>query len=192
MLRGIVPRSKIAEPTRLRRGAARRGDEFSARGLSVHETYRRRRLEAKPEVRLCRAKRSAGHFHQHLGPEPGGDPLDQCGGGRIDHGHTGGIGTLRALNFRRGAVLAAFMTESLLLAALGDVAGLAAASVMQAVNVSTTNFQTFAELAFRFVLPPQIAVQAMVFALVGGFIPAWRTARLQIVECLSVEHQNGH
>ena len=100
----------------------------------------------------------------------------------------GEIGTLRALGFRRGAVLAAFMAESLLLSALGGVLGLAAASVMQAVDVSTTNFQTFAELAFRFVLTPQIAVQAMVFALamgvVGGFIPAWRAARLQIVDCL--------
>jgi ABC-type antimicrobial peptide transport system permease subunit len=100
----------------------------------------------------------------------------------------GEIGTLRALGFRRGAVLTAFMAESLLLSALGGVVGLAAASVMQAVDVSTTNFQTFAELAFRFVLTPQIAVQAMVFALamgvVGGFIPAWRAARLQIVDCL--------
>ena len=100
----------------------------------------------------------------------------------------GEIGTLRALGFRRGAVLTAFMAESLLLSGLGGVVGLAAASVMQAVDVSTTNFQTFAELAFRFVLTPQIAVQAMVFALamgvVGGFIPAWRAARLQIVDCL--------
>ena len=100
----------------------------------------------------------------------------------------GEIGTLRALGFRRGAVLTAFMTESLLLSALGGVVGLAAASVMQAVDVSTTNFQTFAELAFRFVLTPQIAVQAMAFALamgvVGGFVPAWRAARLQIVDCL--------
>ena len=60
--------------------------------------------------------------------------------------------------------------------------------VLQGMEVSTTNFQTFAELAFRFVLTPRIAVQAMVFALamgvVGGFIPAWRAARLQIVDCL--------
>ena len=100
----------------------------------------------------------------------------------------GEIGTLRALGFRRGAVLAAFMAESLLLSALGGGVGLAAASVMQAVDVSTTNFQTFAELAFKFVLTPQIAVQAMVFALamgvVGGFVPAWRAARMQIVDCL--------
>ena len=100
----------------------------------------------------------------------------------------GEIGTLRALGFRRGAVLAAFMAESLLLSGLGGLVGLAAASVMQAVDVSTTNFQTFAELAFRFVLTPQIAAQAMAFALamgvVGGFIPAWRAARLQIIDCL--------
>lgn len=98
------------------------------------------------------------------------------------------IGTLRALGFRRGAVLTAFLAESLLLAALGGVLGLAAASGMQAVDVSTTNFQTFAELAFRFVLTPTIAWQSMGFALVmgvvGGFIPAWRAARLQIVDCL--------
>ena len=100
----------------------------------------------------------------------------------------GEIGTLRALGFRRGAVLAAFMAESLLLSGLGGLVGLAAASVMQAVDVSTTNFQTFAELAFRFVLTPQIAAQAMAFALamgvVGGVIPAWRAARLQIIDCL--------
>jgi len=100
----------------------------------------------------------------------------------------GEIGTLRALGFRRGSVLLAFMLESLLLAALGGVVGLAAASAMQVVDISTTNFQSFAELAFRFVLTPTIAVQSMGFALamglVGGFIPAWRAARLQIVDCL--------
>ena len=100
----------------------------------------------------------------------------------------GEIGTLRALGFRRGAVLTAFMAESLLLSGLGGLAGLAVASLMQVVDVSTTNFQTFAELAFRFVLTPQIALQSLGFALgmgvVGGFIPAWRAARLQIVDCL--------
>ena len=100
----------------------------------------------------------------------------------------GEIGTLRALGFRRSAVLWAFMLESLLLSAIGGVAGLAAASVMQSVNISTTNFQSFAELAFRFVLTPQIAWQSLLFALamglLGGFIPAWRAARLQIVDCL--------
>ena len=100
----------------------------------------------------------------------------------------GEIGTLRALGFRRGAVLSAFLGESLLLSLVGGVAGLAAASLMQTVNISTVNFQTFSELAFQFRLTPAIAVQTLVFALamglVGGFIPAWRAARLKIVDCL--------
>ena len=101
---------------------------------------------------------------------------------------TAEIGTLRALGFRRGAVLVAFLGESMLLALAGGVAGLAAASLMQAVDVSTTNFATFAEVAFQFRLTPAIALQALAFALamgvVGGFVPAWRAARLSVVDSL--------
>ena len=100
----------------------------------------------------------------------------------------GEIGTLRALGFRRGAVLVAFLAESLLLSLVGGVVGLAAASGMQAVDISTTNFQTFSEIAFQFRLTPAIAAQTLLFALamgfVGGFIPAWRAARLKIVDGL--------
>ena len=100
----------------------------------------------------------------------------------------GEIGTLRALGFRRGAVLGAFLAEALLLSLVGGAFGLLAASGMQAVDVSTTNFATFSELAFQFTLTAAIAAQAMLFALamgvVGGFIPAWRAARLRIVDCL--------
>lgn len=101
---------------------------------------------------------------------------------------TGEIGTLRALGFRRGAVLGAFLGESLLLSLAGGVLGLAAATLMQTVNVSTTNFATFSELAFQFTLTPGIAMKSLLFALamgfVGGFIPAWRAASLKIVDCL--------
>jgi putative ABC transport system permease protein len=100
----------------------------------------------------------------------------------------GEIGTLRALGFRRRSVLLAFLGESLLLALAGGAIGLAAASFMRHINVSTTNFQTFSELAFQFVLTPEIAAQAIVFALVmgvvGGVLPAWRASRLKIVDCL--------
>ena len=101
---------------------------------------------------------------------------------------TGEIGTLRALGFRRGAVMLAFLGEALLLSAVGGVLGLMAASAMQAVDISTTNFQTFSELAFGFKLTPQIALSTLLFALamgvVGGFVPAWRAARMEIVDCL--------
>ena len=100
----------------------------------------------------------------------------------------GEIGTLRALGFRRGAVLVAFLLESLLLSLVGGVVGLAAAAWMQAVDISTTNFQTFSEIAFQFRLTPAIAGQTLLFALamgfVGGFIPAWRAARMKIVDGL--------
>ena len=100
----------------------------------------------------------------------------------------GEIGTLRALGFRRGAVLGAFMGEALLLSLVGGAVGLVAASGMQAVDVSTTNFSSFAELAFQFTLTPRIALWSLLFALlmgvVGGFVPAWRAARLKIVDCL--------
>jgi len=98
------------------------------------------------------------------------------------------IGTLRALGFSRGAILAAFLGEALLLGLVGGIVGLAAASLMQTLSVSTTNFQTFAELAFSFTLTPRIVAASLVFALamgfIGGFLPAARAARMKIVDAL--------
>src|SRR5207247_3875370 len=56
------------------------------------------------------------------------------------------IGTLRALGFSRGAILAAFLGESLLLGLLGGIVGLVAASFMQELLISTMNFSTFAAI----------------------------------------------
>jgi len=101
---------------------------------------------------------------------------------------TGEIGTLRALGFRRGAILIAFLLESLLLALAGGVVGLVAASFLQAITISTTNFQSFSEIAFSFALTPRIVVNTLVFALVmgliGGVLPAFKAARMKIVDSL--------
>jgi ABC-type antimicrobial peptide transport system permease subunit len=63
-----------------------------------------------------------------------------------------------------------------------------AAAFMQALSISTTNFQTFAELAFSFTLTPAIVLMSLAFALamgfVGGFLPAARAARMRIVDAL--------
>ncbi|MBA5608434.1 ABC transporter permease [Duganella sp. FT3S] len=100
----------------------------------------------------------------------------------------GEIGTLRALGFRRRSILAAFLTEAMLLSLVGGVAGLALASLMQFMSFSTANFQTFSELAFGFKLSAAIVLKTLVFALImgfiGGFLPAVRAARLRIVEAL--------
>ena len=101
---------------------------------------------------------------------------------------TGEIGTLRALGFRRRSILAAFLTEAVLLALVGGCAGLAAASFMQMFTISTMNWQSFSELAFSFTLTPDIAAKTLLFSLamgvVGGFLPAIRAARLKIVDAL--------
>ena len=59
---------------------------------------------------------------------------------------------------------------------------------MQALSISTMNFQTFAEIAFTFTLTPGIVVASLAFALamglVGGFLPATRAARMKIVDAL--------
>ena len=101
---------------------------------------------------------------------------------------TAEIGTLRAIGFPRTAILTAFLVEALTLGLLGGITGLVAASFMQALSISTTNFQTFAEIAFSFTLTPGIVAISLAFSLamgfVGGFLPAARAAQMKIVDAL--------
>ena len=98
------------------------------------------------------------------------------------------IGTLRALGFRRRGILAAFLAESLLLGFFGGVAGLTLASFLQFFSISTVNFQSFAEVAFRFTLGPEILFGSMAFSLfmglLGGLVPAVRASRMRITDAL--------
>ncbi|WP_348696881.1 ABC transporter permease [Duganella fentianensis] len=100
----------------------------------------------------------------------------------------GEIGTLRALGFQRRSILAAFLSESMLLAVVGGALGLTCASLMQFISFSTTNFQSFSELAFGFRLTGAIIVKTLLFSLamggIGGFLPALRAARMPIVDAL--------
>jgi ABC-type lipoprotein release transport system permease subunit len=98
------------------------------------------------------------------------------------------IGTLRALGFQRRSVLAAFLTESLLLGFFGGCIGLFCSSFLQLYTISTMNFQTFSELAFSFTLTFEIVYKALGFSLVmglvGGLLPAFRASRMNIVDAL--------
>jgi ABC-type antimicrobial peptide transport system permease subunit len=101
---------------------------------------------------------------------------------------TAEIGTLRALGFRRPSILVAFLAESLLLSLVGGIAGIICATFLQAITISTLNFQSFSQLAFSFLLTPKVVVQALVFSLfmgfVGGFLPAVKASRMKIVDSL--------
>jgi putative ABC transport system permease protein len=96
------------------------------------------------------------------------------------------VGTLRALGFRRRAVLGSFLVESLILSLLGAVAGCVFAALLSATTFTTTNWSSFTEIKFHFHFAPDIAIKATLFAVVmgllGGFLPAARAARLQIAE----------
>lgn len=98
------------------------------------------------------------------------------------------IGTLRALGFGRRNILTAFLMESLLLSLIGGALGLFIASFLQSITISTLNFATFSELAFGFYLNSSIVMWSMIFAgvmgVVGGFLPAVRASRMNIVSAL--------
>jgi len=55
-------------------------------------------------------------------------------------------------------------------------------------KTGTTNWATFSETAFEFTITPEILVSASLIALLMGFIggvaPAFRAARMKVVEAL--------
>lgn len=101
---------------------------------------------------------------------------------------TSEIGTLRALGFKRHHILAAFLIESVLLGFLGWLLGLAPASLLNFITLSTVNWANFAELSFKFALTPGILLKSLLFGLgmglVGGLLPALKAARLPLLEAL--------
>jgi putative ABC transport system permease protein len=98
------------------------------------------------------------------------------------------IGTMRALGFFRGSILIAFLGEALILSLAGGLLGLGIASILQFFTISTLNLGSFSELAFSFALSPLIVLKSLGFSLlmglIGGFLPAVRAARLDIIQAL--------
>jgi putative ABC transport system permease protein len=98
------------------------------------------------------------------------------------------VGVLRALGFSRGSILAAFFLESVLLALLGGVVGeLLGVTIAWATGLGARLFSIQA-MIFAFALTPGafaggLAAAGLIGAL-GGLLPAWRAARIPIVESL--------
>lgn len=98
------------------------------------------------------------------------------------------IGTLRVLGFSRAAILASFLLESLLLAALGGVLGILLVLPVNGLTTGISSFSTFTEIAFQLRITPQTMAVSLAFALLmgaaGGLLPAWQAARKEILTAL--------
>jgi putative ABC transport system permease protein len=96
------------------------------------------------------------------------------------------IGTLRALGFSRRSILLSFVLESVFLALLGGLVGIALA--LPANKLGAATGIGFAELAFAFKVTPSAMGIGLAFAgamgLAGGLLPALRAARLPITRAL--------
>ncbi len=91
------------------------------------------------------------------------------------------IATMLTLGFAPGALMMAFLVESMLIALVGGIIGCLLALPINGTATSTTNFSTFSEIAFAFQITPVILAVGMMFALllgfVGGLLPAWKASR---------------
>jgi ABC-type lipoprotein release transport system permease subunit len=98
------------------------------------------------------------------------------------------IAMLLVLGFLPYEVMLSFVLESVMLALIGGVIGCLLALPINGIATSTTNFQSFSELAFAFRVTPAALIAGMIFAagmgLVGGILPARAAARQPLARAL--------
>ena len=98
------------------------------------------------------------------------------------------IGTLRAIGFRRWAILQSFMLESIFLALCGGVVGMLIALPLNGMTTGVGNFVTFSEVAFKFRVTPIAILAGLAFAAligaIGGLLPAWAASKKNIVQAM--------
>jgi ABC-type antimicrobial peptide transport system permease subunit len=98
------------------------------------------------------------------------------------------IAMLSVLGFGSWALFVSFVVESVIVAVIGGLVGCVLSLPMNGITSSTTNFQSFSEMAFQFHITPRILGTGLGFAallgLVGGFFPALQAARQKLTRSL--------
>ena len=99
------------------------------------------------------------------------------------------IATLRALGFRSGPLIISVLSESLLLALVGGLAGAGLAWLaFDGFKAATLNWSSFSAMTFSFDVNVQLLAQGIFFAmligLVGGLFPAIRAIRQPVATAL--------
>ncbi|TRZ66539.1 MAG: ABC transporter permease, partial [Rhodocyclaceae bacterium] len=101
------------------------------------------------------------------------------------------IATLRAIGFGAMPVMISVLLEALLLALIGGLIGAVLAYLMFNGYTAATLGANFSQVAFDFRVTAALMGQGMLLALaiglVGGFLPAWRAARLPVATALRAE-----
>ena len=96
------------------------------------------------------------------------------------------IAVLLTLGFKPRSILASFIAESALIAAIGGVIGCLLALPMNGIVTSTTNWASFSEIAFAFRITPGLLLAGVIFAVImgmlGGFFPARRASKMAVVQ----------
>ena len=95
------------------------------------------------------------------------------------------IGMLRVLGFSRTGILASFLVESLILAALGGVAGCLLALPLNNFHTRIGSFVTFSEISFSLRMTPEVMAAGVAFGVLmgvlGGLFPARSAAAKEIL-----------
>lgn len=98
------------------------------------------------------------------------------------------IGTLRVLGYRRRTILAGFVLEGAILAAIGGILGCALSLPLHGYSTGTMSFNTFSEVVFQFRITPGLALRGMLFSVIvgvlGSLLPAVRGSRLPVIAAL--------
>jgi putative ABC transport system permease protein len=99
------------------------------------------------------------------------------------------IGTMRCIGFSGTSAMIGTMVESVLVALVGGLLGLAAAWIFFDGLTTSTLGSGFTQVVFSFALTPAVAMNGIVIALIigigGGLFPAIRAARIPIREALN-------
>lgn len=101
------------------------------------------------------------------------------------------IGALRAIGFKRRAILTSLVMESVLLSVAAGITGVLAAALLGTLEFRFTSMETLSEITYGLRLSPTAACICVGFAAImgyaGGLLPALRAAAVPIVTAVRGE-----
>jgi ABC-type antimicrobial peptide transport system permease subunit len=98
------------------------------------------------------------------------------------------VGILRVLGFSNASILASFIVESILLALVGGVIGEVLGVIVAETTGLSTHLMSIQMLIFSFRMTPSAFISglgaALMIGILGGLLPAWRAARVNLLDSI--------